>query len=114
MRTQKALRFSLVCMIGLLSAQCLVGSEPWVSKAVARFGLENRNPWRPEKAYLTPFPSRPEVVQHGPEGSRPRRPRPPAGFGTPPRHRVRAKARDASGRQFLAPALAVHSHRLFS
>jgi len=27
------------------------GSEPWVSKAVARFGLENtlRNPWRPQK-----------------------------------------------------------------
>ena len=27
------------------------GSEPWVSKAVAQFGLENtlRNPWRPEK-----------------------------------------------------------------
>jgi putative transposase len=27
------------------------GSEPWVSKAVARFGLENtlRNPWHPEK-----------------------------------------------------------------
>ncbi len=27
------------------------GSGPWVSKAVARFGLENtlRNPWRPEK-----------------------------------------------------------------
>jgi len=27
------------------------GSEPWVSKAVARFGLENtlRNPWRPKK-----------------------------------------------------------------
>ena len=32
------------------------GSEPWVSKAVARFGLENtlRNPWRPEKG-MTPF-----------------------------------------------------------
>jgi len=27
------------------------GSEPWVSEAVARFGLENtlRNPWRPKK-----------------------------------------------------------------
>jgi hypothetical protein len=27
------------------------GSEPWVSKAVAQFGLENtvRNPWRPRK-----------------------------------------------------------------
>ena len=27
------------------------GSEPWVSRAVAQFGLENtmRNPWRPEK-----------------------------------------------------------------
>jgi putative transposase len=27
------------------------GSEPWVSKAVAQFGLENtlRNPWRPQK-----------------------------------------------------------------
>ena len=32
------------------------GSEPWVSKAVAQFGLENtiRNPW-PRKGYLTPF-----------------------------------------------------------
>ena len=28
------------------------GSDPWLSKAVAHFGLENtlRNPWRPEKS----------------------------------------------------------------
>jgi putative transposase len=33
------------------------GSEPWLSEAVAQFGLENtiRNLWRPKKGYLTPF-----------------------------------------------------------